>query len=163
MLLIKPYIYQKILKNKVHHHFRTKYEAAKLFSTLIIITCFLSQINCTISKWSCDTENWSNDEENYALFIYRYRVSFYNILKLNYFWICYTILLYNTILLLFKLCWSNKLSLDEQKIFISKSFIINFFPKLLYYSIILLSWFIKCCCFFSQDNFMYYYNIRYIF
>ncbi len=37
MLFIKLYIYQKILKNKVYHHFHTKYEAAKLFSTLIII------------------------------------------------------------------------------------------------------------------------------
>ncbi len=47
-----------------------KYEAAKLFSTLIIIinvSWAANQHIRMISERSCDTEDWSNDAENSAL------------------------------------------------------------------------------------------------
>ncbi len=46
-----------------------KYEAAQLFSTLIIINVSwaANQHIRMISEGSCDTEDWSNDAENTAL------------------------------------------------------------------------------------------------
>ncbi len=58
-------IHQKIIKQ----WFLQKYEAAHLFSTLIIIRnvswVALEHIRM-ISEGSCDTEDWSNDAENSA-------------------------------------------------------------------------------------------------
>ncbi len=92
MLFIKLYIYQKILKNKVHHNFHTKYEAAKLFLTLIIRNVSWVKQIVMISIRSCDTENWSN-EDNSALH-HRNNITFYNILKLKTFFL-FVIILHN--------------------------------------------------------------------
>ncbi len=46
------------------YDFSKKYEAAQLFSTLIIIR---NQYIRMISEGSCDTEDWSNDAGNSAL------------------------------------------------------------------------------------------------
>ncbi len=49
--------------------FPQKYEAAQLFSTLIIIWNIYWAANQhirMISEGSCDTEDWSNDDENSA-------------------------------------------------------------------------------------------------
>ncbi len=59
---------QRILKNKTNQ-FTQKYEAAQLFSTLIIIRNVFWAANQhirMISEESCDTEDWSNDAENTA-------------------------------------------------------------------------------------------------
>ncbi len=51
-------------------HFPQKYEAAQLFSTLIIMRNASRAANQhirMISEGSCDTEDWSNDAENAAL------------------------------------------------------------------------------------------------
>ncbi len=50
--------------------FISKYLAAQLFSTLIIIENVSNGANQNIrviSEGSCDTEDWSNDAENSAL------------------------------------------------------------------------------------------------
>ncbi len=62
------YIHQRILKNKTYHG-TSKYEAAQLFSTLIIrnISWAANLHIRMISEGSCDTEDWSNDAENSAL------------------------------------------------------------------------------------------------
>ncbi len=53
-----------------------KYEAAQLFSTLIIIrNVSANQHIRMISEGSCDTEDWSNDAENSALH-HRYKLHF---------------------------------------------------------------------------------------
>ncbi len=52
------------------HNFHKKYEAAELFSTLIIIrniSWAVNQYIRIISEGSCDTEDWSNDAENTAV------------------------------------------------------------------------------------------------
>ncbi len=66
-MFIKLYIYQKILKNIVYHHFHTKY--ANLFLTfshdlLEIITIFFDTHKTFLI---IITENWSNDEYTSAL------------------------------------------------------------------------------------------------
>ncbi len=63
------YIHQTILKIK-SITFPQKYEAAQLFSSLIIIrnvSWSPNQHIRMISEASCDTEDWSNDAENSAL------------------------------------------------------------------------------------------------
>ncbi len=53
-----------------YYGFHKKYEAAKLFSKLIIIrnvSWTANQYISMISEGSCDTEDWSNDAENSAL------------------------------------------------------------------------------------------------
>ncbi len=50
--------------------FLQKYEAAQLFSTLILMSNIpwaANQHIRMISEGSCDTEDWSNDAENSAL------------------------------------------------------------------------------------------------
>ncbi len=53
----------------LYHGFHKKYEAAQLFSTLIIgnVSRAANQNIRMISEWSRDTEDWSNDAENSAL------------------------------------------------------------------------------------------------
>ncbi len=71
-----------------------------------------------ISKRSCVSENWNN---NSALH-YRNNIAFYNILKLETFFL-FVLIFHNIAVFLPK---SNKFSLDEQKIFISESLIVMF-------------------------------------
>ncbi len=52
---------------KKKSQFPLKYEAAHLFSTLIIIRFFSWAANDNDFWRSCDTEDWSNDAENTAL------------------------------------------------------------------------------------------------
>ncbi len=47
--------------------FPQKFQAAQLFSSLIIIALLANQHIRMISEGSCDTEDWSNDAENTAL------------------------------------------------------------------------------------------------
>ncbi len=57
--------------NKMYYSFHKKYEAAQLFSTLIInrnVSWALNQHIRLISEGSCDTEDWSNDAGNSAFF-----------------------------------------------------------------------------------------------
>ncbi len=73
-----------ILKNKIWW-FPQKYEAAQLFSTLIIIrnVCWAAnQYIRMISEGSCDTEDWSNDAENSAAH-HRNKLQFNVILNCN--------------------------------------------------------------------------------
>ncbi len=54
---------------KLNHILHKQYEAAQLFSTLIMISVSWAskQHIRMISEGSCDTEDWSNEAENSAL------------------------------------------------------------------------------------------------
>ncbi len=70
MLLLWTFNSSKIPENKNIPRFPQKYEAAQLFSTLILIrnvSWAANQHIRMISEGSCDTEDWSNDAENSAL------------------------------------------------------------------------------------------------
>ncbi len=64
-MLFVTFFSSKDLENA--SQFPQKYEAAQLFSILIIIINASNQHIRMISEGSCDTEDWSNDAGNSAL------------------------------------------------------------------------------------------------